>query len=508
MAASQALQFPTSLDRPSPAAGHDYVTCQLDRAGRIISRSPGASDTDGFADDEVIGRHVRVFYTRDDVARCRPEKDLDAAAAAELYEDAGWRVRKNGSRYWADVLITPTHDNGRLLGFSFVMRELQYRRPAERLPASFRKLAETLIDTVRSPLLLLDASLRVTRASQSFYAAFAMTPEDTIGASLLELADGAWDIPELRLLRGGGAGVARRRRVEELRVERDIPTVGSRMLVLNGRHIALGDDRSELVLLAMEDVTEEHATSPGVGPHGRAHSRSHADLEQFAAVVRHDLHDRLRGIEAVGDRLRATCGHLLPLEAQDELAGIVASASRMQALADDLLAFSQVAAREAPFEPVDLGAVLRHLVVDIQPWLDTVGGIVDIGALPTIEADPLQMHQLLQNLIDNALKFHRANLAPIVVVRGGIIDGRCRLTVSDNGIGVDPMHAERIFTLFERIPTVRPCDGTGVGLAICRTIVEHHGGTIAVEASPSRGAQFVVHLPITHRAVDDDRAEG
>jgi len=181
---------------------------------------------------------------------------------------------------------------------------------------------------------------------------------------------------------------------------------------------------------------------------------------------------------------------------------MLTSATRMRRLIDDLLSFSRVTTQARPFAPVDLSAVAEEVVSDLDARLEQTGGTIDVGPLPTIDADPLQMRQLLQNLAGNALKFHRPAVPPLVSIRGELENGHCRIVVSDNGIGFDDKYAERIFTMFERLHPRAQYEGTGIGLAICRKIAERHGGEIRAHGRPGEGATFTVTVPAHHPEVE------
>jgi signal transduction histidine kinase len=182
---------------------------------------------------------------------------------------------------------------------------------------------------------------------------------------------------------------------------------------------------------------------------------------------------------------------------------MLGAAARMRSLINDLLAYSQASTRVHPFAPTDLGIIAAEVASDMEIALADSDGQLEIGALPVIDADALQMRQLLQNLVSNALKFRRKDTRPLVRVAAALIDPRrCTLTVSDNGIGFNEEHAERIFRMFERLHGRAQYDGSGIGLAICRQIVERHGGAIAATSRPGEGATFTVTLPIAHRPIE------
>jgi light-regulated signal transduction histidine kinase (bacteriophytochrome) len=226
-------------------------------------------------------------------------------------------------------------------------------------------------------------------------------------------------------------------------------------------------------------------------------------------VASHDLQEPLRKIQAFGDRLYRKFTDHLGEQGQEYLERISTAATRMRKLIDDLLSFSRVASRAHPFEPVDLSEVVRRVLGDLEESLLQSGGSVEVGRLPTIDADPTQMQQLMQNLIGNALKFHRPGVPPVVTIQGEIVtdegvagerppDSVCRLVVADNGIGFDEIYRERIFQIFQRLHGRSEYEGTGIGLAICRKIAERHGGAIGASSEPGQGATFVVTLPVHH----------
>lgn len=228
------------------------------------------------------------------------------------------------------------------------------------------------------------------------------------------------------------------------------------------------------------------------------------ELEQFAYVSSHDLQEPLRKIVAFGDRLRTRCAGALDERGLDYLSRMQSAASRMQLLINDLLEFSRLTTRGRQFEPVDLCKIVHATVADLEVSIERAGGRVEIGDLATIDADAVQMRQLVQNLLGNALKFRRPGVAPDVKVWGSRAPGKgdapmYELRVRDNGIGIDKKYADRIFTVFERLNPREQFEGTGIGLAICRKIVERHGGTIAVESEVGSGSTFVITLPTTQR---------
>lgn len=236
--------------------------------------------------------------------------------------------------------------------------------------------------------------------------------------------------------------------------------------------------------------------------------RSNRELQDFAYVASHDLQEPLRKVQAFGDRLREKYSSQLGEEATDFISRMQNASGRMQTLINDLLSFSRVTTKASPFEQVNLDRIAREVLSDLEIRIQQTGARIELGALPKIEADPLQMRQLLQNLVGNALKFHPEGAQPVVRVEGRILQAgepnsagdamhreSFELSVKDNGIGFDEKYLDKIFAVFQRLHGRGVYEGTGIGLAICRKIAERHGGAITARSRPGEGATFIVTLP-------------
>jgi PAS domain S-box-containing protein len=234
--------------------------------------------------------------------------------------------------------------------------------------------------------------------------------------------------------------------------------------------------------------------------------RSNHELQDFAYVASHDLQEPLRKIVVFGERLKEKKIEDLGPEAKDYLERMQKAAARMQTLINDLLTFSRVTTKARPFTSVNLAEVAGDVVNDLEGRIEQVKGRVElVGTLPVIDAEALQMRQLLQNLIGNALKFRRPEEPPVVKVEAQIISDPgtparqlCKLMVSDNGIGFDEKYLDRIFNVFQRLHTRNEYEGTGMGLAITKKIALYHGGEITAKSTPGHGATFIVTLPVSH----------
>ncbi len=237
---------------------------------------------------------------------------------------------------------------------------------------------------------------------------------------------------------------------------------------------------------------------------------SNKELAEFAYVASHDLQEPLRKVQAFGDRLKLKCETELSDTGRDYLDRMQSAAARMQALIADLLSFSRLTNQPKPFAVVNLDSACKHVLQDLEVRIDELSATVTVDPLPAPDADPTQMKQLLQNLIANALKFHRKGVAPEIHVWSEALDNdenviedartdddrvvSYRLYVKDNGIGFDEKYLTKIFGVFQRLHGRAEYEGTGVGLALCRRIAERHGGTITARSTPGEGATFIVTI--------------
>jgi signal transduction histidine kinase len=238
-------------------------------------------------------------------------------------------------------------------------------------------------------------------------------------------------------------------------------------------------------------------------------AQSNRELEDFAFIASHDLQEPLRKIQTFGDRVKEKWGDSIGEGGRDYLARMQNAAVRMQDLIQGLLTYSRVTSRPEPFSQVPLDAIAKEVISDLTVRVEQTGGEVKVGAMPAIEASPNQMRQLFQNLLSNALKYHGEG-RPFIKVSGkmanrsllktgGMDETRVEIRVEDNGIGFDEKYLDRIFQPFQRLHGRSHYEGTGMGLAICRKIVERHGGTITAKSIPGKGSTFIVVLPLKQK---------
>ncbi len=234
--------------------------------------------------------------------------------------------------------------------------------------------------------------------------------------------------------------------------------------------------------------------------------RSNRELQDFAYVASHDLQEPLRKIQAFGDLLQEEYAESLG-SGKEYVTRMLHAAGRMRVLIDDLLAFSRVTTKALPFSKVDLQQILSEVLLDLESTiLQNKGKVIIETPLPTIEADPFQMRQLFQNLLSNALKFHTKEKSPVIKITAKEVtkeetskseDKKYVISIQDNGIGFDEKYLDRIFTIFERLHGRNEFSGTGIGLAVCRKIIERHYGSITAKSKPDYGTTFFLTLPVS-----------
>jgi light-regulated signal transduction histidine kinase (bacteriophytochrome) len=225
--------------------------------------------------------------------------------------------------------------------------------------------------------------------------------------------------------------------------------------------------------------------------------RRNEELSDFAHMASHDLKEPLRKVSVNAERLREEFHHCLKKAGDKYLERILSATTRMHSLINDLLRYADVTVHSDPFTMVDLSRTAADVMSDLEVSVEKSRGHVSITPLPVIEADPLQMRQLFQNLIGNALKFHQPDRPPVVTVREvkPSNSGLCGVAFEDNGIGIDSSHRDRAFGIFQRLNNRNDYEGSGIGLAICKKIVERHHGSIHIDSTPGQGTVFTVYLP-------------
>jgi PAS domain S-box-containing protein len=472
----------------------EYAIFVLDPTGVVATWNPGAERLKQYTADEIIGRHFSIFYPEIDKRNGKPEMELRVASQVGRFEDEGWRLRKDGSRFWANVIITAIrNDKGELVGFGKVTRDLTERRAAEQ---RYRFLVEGVTDYA---IYSLDRHGHVTSWNSGAQRIKGYTADEIMGrhfSTFYTPEDAEAHMPQRVLETAEREGHFEG---EGWRVRKDGSRFWSSVVVT-----AIRDEEGTLTGFSKvtRDITDRKKLLDDLRKHAHElevqiaeRERTNAELEAFSYSVSHDLRAPLRAIEGFASALDEDYGTQLDETAKDYLHQIRGAAVRMNRLVQDLLDYGRLNRTELVPQPVDVKAAIERVVQDVK-----VGGsvvIVEIDTTTKVLAHEPTLIQIFTNLVTNALKFQKPGATPTVVIRGeDAQNGFIRVSVTDNGIGIAPQHRERIFKVFERLHGMDEFPGTGIGLAIVKRGVERMGGRVGVDSVPGEGSTFWVELPV------------
>jgi PAS domain S-box-containing protein len=465
----------------------DYAIFVIDPLGQIASWNAGAERIKGYAADEIIGHNFSCFFAPEDIERGRPDEILRLTAANGRHEEQGMRVRKDGSRFLARVVFTALRDStGNLRGFSEFSHDLSESKESG---AKYRALLEAAPDA----MVVVNQGGDIVLLNVQAEKRFGYCRDELVGQQVKNIipegfaerliADGTRSAAEA-LAQQIGNGIelfARRKDGSEFPIE----------IMLSPLENAEG----VLVTAAIRDISvrkksEEHLVKT-VGEL----KRSNDELQQFAYVSSHDLQEPLRMVASYTQLIAKRYKGRLDSDADEFIAFAVDGCNRMQGLIQDLLAYSRAGTNGKAFCEVSGEDALQGALTNLRIRIEHSSAVVSHDSLPAIMTDETQLTQVFQNLIGNAIKY-RSEEAPRVHVSAAKNGGdEWIFSVRDNGMGIDPQYFERIFVLFQRLHGRNEFEGTGIGLAICKKVLERLGGRIWVESQPNNGSTFYFALP-------------
>lgn len=461
--------------------------------GRIMDVNEAMVRATGVTREEVVGSSFEAYFA-------------DPVRAGEIYEtafsvgtarDFGLDLRRNGGTT-LNMLCNATvyrDQSGTVQGVFAALRDVTRLQETEEALRESEGKHRVLLDTLNEGVCVLDESGRIGYVNDKLCAMLGQDRPDLVGAPVRCLFTGA----ELKRF---DAMLERQKLRTALTHEFEFRNDRGRRMCMIVSSTPLFDDSKQFrgTLAACMDITQRKEAEEQLIEQMEKLEGMNRELQEFAFVASHDLQEPLRKIQAFCERVCTRHSGNLDEQGQDYLSRVRKAAQRMQALIDDLLKYSRVSRRYEPYEVVDLNGVVDESVADLRVLLEESGGEVRVGQLPRVEADPVQMRQLFENLIGNALKF-RGALPPVVTVSSEPdLEGGYRILVEDNGIGFDEKYLDRIFAPFQRLHGRSAYAGTGMGLAICRKVVERHGGSITARSVPGTGTAFIVTLPgVPHR---------
>jgi PAS domain S-box-containing protein len=464
----------------------DYAIYMIDPKGVVLSWNHGAERMKGYKAEEIVGQCFSRFYTAEDRANGNPQRALRMAAETGRFEGEGWRVRKDGTRFLANVVMRAMRDSkGVLRGFSKVTRDLTASREME-------ARHQLVLEAVPSAIVILNRAGRIeygnahaeflfewTRAEMAGQPVELLMPgrcREAQGAYLRTLVDGAAhpspQAPEefLGLRKGGG----------EFPLEFSV----SRL------HTKAGGE----LLLAFQDLTERKKAADLLAKKVMELRHSNEELEQFAHVASHDLQEPLRMVASYVQLLSRRYRGRLDADADEFIDFAVDGTQRMKRLIEDLLRYSRLGRRMAATRNFPSEQAVREAMHNLKAAIEESHAEITWEPLPEVTAVELQLVQVFQNLIGNAIKY-RGDRAPRVHIAAKRGEMEWVFSVADNGIGIEPAYFERIFAIFQRLHGGGEYEGTGVGLAICKRILMQQGGRIWVESQDGAGSTFYFTLP-------------
>lgn len=463
-----------------------------DLQGRIVYWSAGATAMLGYTRDEALGQIAGTLLKKE---FNEPRGEIER----EVLQAGHWAgevlmTRKDGAKITVESSWTLTR-SGRQApqGVLEIHRDVTARRlAAESLRESelrFRAVAET----ASAGVVMADEAGTIRYWNPGAEAMFGRAEEDALGQPLSSI------MPE------------RYRAAHQAGLHRYITTGETRMLGRSVEMVGLRRDGEEFPVelsvsswrtskgaffsAFLRDITARKDAEAVLRAQAQELARSNQELEQFAYVASHDLQEPLRMVSNYTQLLAQRYRDKLDGDALEFIDFAVDGAKRMQALIHDLLQYARVGTRGKEFKPAPANDILAATVANLAGAIAEAKADVRVDQLPTIRCDQTQLAQVFQNLIGNAIKFRRKDVAPLVHVSAVPEDGAWRFQVTDNGIGIDQKYFDRIFQMFQRLHGREKYDGTGIGLALCRKIIERHGGRIHVESQPGRGTTFSFTIP-------------
>ncbi|WP_141734034.1 PAS domain S-box protein [Oligoflexus tunisiensis] len=474
----------------------DYAIFMLDPEGYVMSWNEGAERIKGYKAEEIVGQHFSKFYPKDDAYRTKHE--LEIAARTGTYEEEGWRIRKNGTRFWANVLITTVRDDaGQIIGFSKVTRDLTDKRNAQEALRASEARSRLVLEKAHDAFVAINDRGSITEWNPQAETTFGWSRQEAVGRSLCETI-----IPEkyhqayrrgLENFVKSSEGPVLNRRLEFPALRKDGTEIPVELTVL-----PIKVDDSYSFTSFIRDISERKRAE--------ALAASNAELQDFAFIASHDLKEPLRMVSTYLQFVEKRARSKLNDEEREFIDYACEGAQRMQALIEDLLSYARLGRAPQNTRPVDFNAVAAEAEANLRPAIRESEASLRIGLLPTLNADPVQMVQVFQNLLSNAIKYRSEKKLEIEITAEERQEG-WMFSVKDNGIGISPEYAERIFLVFQRLHSDRTkYQGTGIGLAICKKIIERHRGRIWVESRSGEGASFHFILPGEHGIARNEAA--
>lgn len=495
--AETALQQNEERFRLMVGAIRDYAVMRLDPDGRVASWNEGAQRIYGYPANEIISRPFSIFYPSETVQSGALERLLTQAVEKEHSVDTGWGVRKDGSRFWANVTLAALRNSaGKLLGFVKVTRDLTESKHA----AEVQEERDRYFDLSRELICVLGFDGYLKSINPAWKWTLGFSEEEMKSRPYVELAhpdDRAATEAEAEKLKQGGETIYFENRLRCKDNSWRWFAWSARAALPQQLIYGTGRDITERKL--GQEKIEKLAADLQV--HTRQLEESNKELEAFSYSVSHDLRAPLRHIDGFVKMLAKQSGEQMDDRGKRYLEIIADSAQRMGALIDDLLVFSRMSRAELRRSKVSSDSLVHEAVEALQTEINGRQINWNIAALPEVDADGSMLQQVWVNLISNAVKYTRPRTpAKIEIGYADSGNGEYIFFVNDNGVGFDMQYAHKLFGVFQRLHRAEEFEGTGIGLANVNRIVHRHGGRVWAEGRPDAGATFYFSLPKTPTA--------
>ena len=448
----------------------------------------------GYRRDELLGQKVTNIIPEGFAERLIADGTRTAAEALAQQIGTGIELtglRKDGSEFPIELMLSPLEAPEGIV-VTAAIRDISVRKDAERRLAQMEERYRGLLEAAPDAMVVVNEGGEIVLLNLQAEKQFGYRRNELLGQQVENI------IPE---------GFAERLIADGLRSAEDARSqhigAGVELLGLrkNGTEFPiemmlspLGSAEGILVTAAIRNITMRKTAEANLLQKVEELNRSNEELGQFAYIASHDLQEPLRMVASYTQLLSRRYAGKLDADADEFIGFAVDGASRMQGLIHDLLAFSRVGSKGGEMLEISSADALEQALRNLQGAIIDSGALVTHGNLPTVRADETQLVQLFQNLVGNAIKYQSSGI-PLVHVDAAASDNKWRFTVQDNGLGIDPQYFDRIFGVFQRLHQREDFAGTGIGLAICKKIVERHGGRIFVESEPGHGSTFNFTLP-------------
>jgi PAS domain S-box-containing protein len=460
----------------------------ISREGKITDVNRATEAVTGGSREELIGSDFCDYFTEPEKARTGYRQVF----ADGFVQDYPLAIRHSSGRL-TNVLYNATvfrNQKGEVEGVFAAARDITKRKLAERGLQEQQFYTRSLIEASLDPLVTISRGGKITDVNRATEAATGVEREQLIGSDFCDY------FTEPEKARAGYQQVFADGFVQDYPLAIRHRTGRLTEVLYNATVFRNQTGEIGGVFAAARDVTKQKQAESEAQRYMQELERSNAELQDFASIASHDLQEPLRKVLSFGEHLKEHSGDKLDELGLDFLARMQNAARRMSVLIEALLQYSRVATKAQPPQPVDMLTVIFGVVADLEERIAKSHARIKFALLPKVMADPMQVRQLMQNLVANGLKFQRPGSQPHLEIEGRVTDGgRCEIIVRDNGIGFEEKYLDRIFRPFQRLHGRSEYEGSGMGLAICRKVAARHGGTLTAHSRPGEGSTFVVTLP-------------